>query len=86
MKKILLISLLLIISSQLIADVTDYTYSCWLNGWRKNQNDTSADLFAIETSQYGLALDMDDLSKAQFGLLSNPISYEQALEDNIEKS
>ncbi len=85
MKKALLISLLLIISSQLIADVTDYTYSCWLNGWRKNANDQSDDLFAIETSQYGFILNMDDLSKVQFGRLKNTLSYEQALEDNAEK-
>ena len=68
MKKLLLLYLVLLISAELSAAATDYTYSYWLNGWRKNQNDSSADLFAVETSQYGLVLDMDDLSKAQFGL------------------
>lgn len=85
MKKVLLISLALIFSSQATAAITDYTYSCWLNGWRKNANDQSADLFAIETSRYGFILNMDDLSKAKFAALSNPPSYQQALEHQAEK-
>ena len=40
--------------------VNDYTYSCWQNGWRKNANDRSADIFGIETSRYGFALDVAD--------------------------
>jgi len=68
MKKGLLLSPALLISAELSAAAADYTDGYWLNGWRKNQNDSSADLFAVETSQYGLVLDMDDLSKAQFGL------------------
>ena len=85
MKKLLLLSLALLILSELSAAATDYTYGYWLNGWRKNHNDSSADLFAVETSQYGLVLDMDDLSKVQFGLLNNTVSYEQALEHKAEK-
>ena len=84
MKKCLLFSLILLIASELSAVASDYTYGYWLNGWRKNVNDSSADLLVVETSQYGLVLDMDDLSKVQFGQLKTTLSYEQALESDGE--
>ncbi len=62
-----------------------YTYSCWPNGWRKNANDQSADVFGIETSVYGFSLDVADFSKVKMGLLDNPESYEQALDHKAEK-
>ena len=64
--------------------VNDYTYSCWLNGWRKNTNDCSADIFGIETSHYGFTLDIADLNRVGLGLLNNPASYEQALKHKAE--
>ena len=85
MKKVILFALVLIAASEISAAMSDYTFSCWQNGWRKNANDQSADLFAIETSQYGFVLDMDDFSNVQFGLLNNTVSYEQALEHKAEK-
>ena len=86
MKRILLILAFgLILAAEGTAAVSDYTFSCWQDGWRKNDNDQSADLFGIETSRYGFVLDMDDFSHAQFGRLSNPAGYEQALEHKAEK-
>ena len=85
MKKYLLFSLILLIAFELSAAAADYTYGYWLNGWRKNVNDNSLDLFAVETSQYGLVLNVDDLRKIKFGLLSKSVSYEQALDDKAEK-
>ena len=64
--------------------VNDYTYSCWLNGWRKNANDCSADVFAIETSHYGFSLDVDDFHKVGLAQLNNPTGYEQALDHKAE--
>ncbi|TWU56716.1 hypothetical protein Poly51_26330 [Rubripirellula tenax] len=65
--------------------VNDYTFSCWLNGWRKNANDGSADIFGIETNAYGFTLDVADFTKVGLGLLDNPIGYEQALNQKAEK-
>ena len=65
--------------------VNDYTYSCWQNGWRKNENDHSADIFGIETSRYGFTLDVADFGNVKFGKLSNPVSYEQALKHKAKK-
>jgi len=62
-----------------------YTYSCWLNGWRKLDTDASADIFGIETSQYGFTLDVADFGKVAFGKLGNPVGYENALHHKGEK-
>lgn len=79
--------MLLVLVSAVEAGVaaSGYTYSCWLNGWRKNRNDRSADIFGIETSHYGFTLNLADFRKARFGRISNPISYEQALKHKAEK-
>ena len=71
--------------SDTTAAVRDYTYSCWLNGWRKNATDYSADIFGVETSFYGFTLDVADFSKVGFGRLNNTVGYEQALEHKAEK-
>ena len=81
----LAILLSLIFSIQGYAAVAEYTYSCWLNGWRKNANDRSADIFGIETSHYGFTLDVADFRKVGLGQLNNPAGYEQALEHKAEK-
>jgi uncharacterized protein YlaN (UPF0358 family) len=62
-----------------------YTFSCWPNGWRKNSNDRSADIFGIETSQYGFTLDLADFSRVRFGTIDNPVGYERALAHRAEK-
>jgi hypothetical protein len=84
MKKLVSI-LLLIFTVETIAGINDYTFSCWQNGWRKNVNDHSADIFGIETSRYGFTLDLADFSKVRFGTLANPVGYEQALAHKAEK-
>ena len=62
-----------------------YTYSCWLNGWRKLPGDLSRDVFAIETSEYGFTLDVADFVNVGFGKLDNPAGYEQALQHGGDK-
>lgn len=79
------ILLALILSIDVHATAAEYTYSCWLNGWRKNANDRSADIFGIETSHYGFTLDVADFRKVGFGQLNNPAGYEQALEHKADK-
>lgn len=85
MKKTVLALLLLGICTADLNAADAYTFSCWPNGWRKNSNDRSADVFGIETSQYGSTLDLADFSRVRFGLLDNPGSYEQALAHRAEK-
>ncbi len=86
MKNVILTLLLLGIgASDLSAAEGAYTFSCWPNGWRKNSNDRSADIFGIETSQYGFTLDLADFSRVRFGVIDNPISYERALAHRAEK-
>lgn len=75
----------MILSMEVHAAATEYTYSCWLNGWRKNANDRSADIFGIETSHYGFTLDVADFRKVGFGQLNNAAGYEQALEHKADK-
>lgn len=84
MKKLILM-LGLIFVVEVSAAVGDYTYSYWLNGWRKDNTDSSADIFCIETSKYGFTLDLGDFSKVKFGKLSNFVSYEQALQDKAKR-
>ncbi len=58
----------------------DYSYACWLNGWRKNKSDTTQALFAIETSQYAFSLNPSDFSKAGFTFDNKPGNgYAEAL-------
>ena len=86
MKNTILALLLLGVgASELIAADSAYTFSCWPNGWRKNSDDQSADIFGIETSHYGFTLDIADFRKAELGLLDNPVGYEQALDHGAEK-
>ncbi|MGC6427349.1 MAG: hypothetical protein ACON5H_10195 [Akkermansiaceae bacterium] len=62
-----------------------YTFSCWQNGWRKNANDQSQDIFGIETSQYGFTLNLADFTETQFGRIPNQPSYETALNHKADK-
>lgn len=85
MKKFFLFVMIAIAAVEPGIASSDYTYSCWLNGWRKDKNDSSADLFGIETSRYGFVLDVDDFSNCGFGYFDNAVSYEKALEYKAEK-
>ncbi len=64
---------------------SDYTYSCWQNGWRKNPNDASPDIFGVETSHYGFTLDVADFRQTRLGQLHNPAGYAEALAHKAEK-
>ena len=87
MKKIIIL-LTLVVSAVRGAPLkpdAGYTYSCWLNGWRKLADDRSRDVFGIETSEYGFTLDVADFVNVGFGRLDNPIAYEQALKHKGDK-
>ena len=84
MKK-LMVLLALMLSIEVHATAAEYTFSCWLNGWRKNANDRSADVFGIETSHYGFTLDVADFGKVGFGQLNSAAGYEQALDHKADK-
>ena len=57
-----------------------YTYSCWLNGWRKHKADQSPEILAIQASCYAFTLDMGNFSKAGFSSeLAGPLSYASML-------
>ena len=62
-----------------------YTYSCWLNGWRKHKADQSPEILAIQTSSYSFTLNLANFSKAGFDLLStSPTSYADALKTGTD--
>ncbi len=84
MKKIVTL-LALILTVEVHAAAAEYTYRCWLNGWRKDANDRSDDIFGIETSHYGFTLDVADFRKVGFGHLNNPAGYEHALKHKADK-
>ncbi|MFC1652246.1 hypothetical protein ACFL3F_00860 [Planctomycetota bacterium] len=76
--------LVLLAAVEIGAAPRDYTYSCWINGWRKNVNDRSANIFAIETNHYGFSLDVNDFSRVGLARLNRPGGYEQALNRKAE--
>jgi len=73
-------------SEKSVLGANDYTYSCWLNGWRKNANDSSADVFAIETSHYGFSLDVGDFRKLGLARLTNSASYSDSDQAPVVKA
>lgn len=79
------ILLVLVFAVEANAAVSDYTYSCWQNGWRKNTNDHSSDIFGIETNHYGFTLDVADFREVGWGPLSNLVGYAEGLEHKTEK-
>lgn len=54
-------------TSSAILDARDYSYGYWLNGFRKNKDDQSADVLCFETGHFGFALDLANLPQARFG-------------------
>lgn len=80
-----MLALTLAFTVNVSAVADDYTFSCWQNGWRKNADDRSADLFAIETSHYGFTLDVADFDKVTLGRIDDPASYEQTLKHKAEQ-
>lgn len=64
---------------------TDYTFSCWQNGWRKNPNDKSPDIFGIETNYYGFSLNVANFDEVKMGRIQNQPHYETALSHKTQK-
>ncbi|CAA6691256.1 Unannotated [Lentimonas sp. CC19] len=63
----------------------NYSFGYWLNGFRKNANDTSPDQLAIETGYYGLVLDLAHLDQARFGRITGTENYASGLETGTSK-
>ena len=76
----LAIVFLIAICSASSSKADDYTFSSWLNGWRKNESESSNDIFGLETNEFGFALDLDDFSRSGFGKWQSGLSYEAALQ------
>jgi len=70
-KTVVALLLILICAADLSVANGAYTFSCWPNGWRKNGNDRSDDIFGIETSRYGFTLDLADFSRVRFDAIDN---------------
>ena len=64
-------------TSSLTAD--EYTFCSWLNGWRKNENESSNDIFGIETNNFGFTLDLDDFKRSGFSRWQGGLTYESAV-------
>ncbi|WP_136059836.1 hypothetical protein [Pontiella sulfatireligans] len=63
----------------------NYSYAFWLNGWKKNLNDKSADILSFETGHYGLTLDLSDFGKTRFSLLNDKADYTEALREDTKR-
>ena len=57
----------------------DYTHSYWKNCWRRYPDDTSPDLLCFESGYYGLIFNTADLTKVQYKLLHDGLSYTDAM-------
>ncbi len=62
-----------------------YSYSCWLNGWRKNPKDKSPEILAIQASAYDFTLNLTDFGKAGFSPNRRPpTGYAEALQSGTD--
>lgn len=78
--KLLTMLLMTVLLSACASEAAEnYTISCWQNGWRKNANDKSADIFAIETNRYAMTLDVADFRNFTLGRIGKQVTYEQAV-------
>ena len=51
----------------------DYTFMWWAHGWR------GAKIRCIQTSTYGMAMDVKAMAVPHFGAIADPVPYEQAV-------
>ncbi|MDF7799849.1 hypothetical protein P4C99_10255 [Pontiellaceae bacterium B1224] len=63
----------------------NFSYAYWLNGWRKNLNDTSAEILCFETGHYGLTIDLSNFSNTHFGLIDDISSYVEAAHTDTQR-
>jgi hypothetical protein len=62
-----------------------YSFSCWLNGWRKTPRDQSPEVLAIQARGYSFTLNLGDFSQAAFSAeVPHPVGYADALETGID--
>ncbi|MDF7824629.1 hypothetical protein P4B35_11445 [Pontiellaceae bacterium B12227] len=63
----------------------NFTFGYWKNGWRKNPDDSSAEILCFETGHFGLMLDLADFDKTRFGLFDDNVNYTQALRSDTKR-
>ncbi|MCX6872438.1 MAG: hypothetical protein NTW21_01310 [Verrucomicrobia bacterium] len=51
----------------------DYAFMWWANGWRGDK------VRCVQTSSYGMAMDVEKMLVTHFGPITNPIPYERAV-------
>jgi len=56
-----------------IQNSNDYAFMWWAHGWRGEK------IRCLQTSSYGLAMDVERVAVTHFGRLSDPLSYERAV-------
>ena len=71
--------------SDQLPNTSGYSYSCWLNGWRKNPKDKSPEILAIQASAYDFTLNLTDFGKAGFSPNRRPpTGYAEALRSGTD--
>ncbi len=63
----------------------DYSFSCWLNGWRKQADDPAPDLLCVESGRFGFALDLAAPDKPRFALFNDDLDYLGGLEAGVSR-
>ncbi|WP_168564576.1 hypothetical protein [Crateriforma spongiae] len=56
-----------------------YSFATWKNGWRKNPDDSSPDVFQIQTDRFEFALDVEQMSQPRLGSSTPMPGYQAAL-------
>jgi len=64
---------------------SEFTYGYWLNGWRKQEDNTSSDTLCLETGTYGLTLDVANLPAIRFGTFRDSPDYDDALMAGLDR-
>jgi hypothetical protein len=62
----------------------DYSFSYWLNGWRKSITDKTPNILCFETGYYGFSLDVEDFNNSRFTLWDHDFDYTDALSRNVK--
>lgn len=60
-------------STAAVENLRDYTFMWWASGWREGKTR------CVQTSCYGLVMDVERVTVTHFGALSDPLPYEQAV-------
>jgi hypothetical protein len=68
-----------------VVRTSGYTYSCWLNGWRKHKAEQSPEILAIQASEYDFTINLTEFGKAGFARTTkNNLSYAEALSSGTD--